>query len=46
MKKLDLKLWYGVDAGFILMALPLLPCGDKSMWKKADTSRSTRFFTI
>ena len=46
MKKLDLKLLYGVDTGFSLMALPLLPCGDKLMWKKADASRSTRIFTI
>ena len=33
-KKLDLKLWHGVQ-------LPLVSYGDKLMWKKADASRST-----
>ena len=45
-KKLDLMLWRGVDTGLSLMELPLVPYGDKLMWKKADASRSTRFFTI
>ena len=45
-KKLDRKLWRGVDTGLSLIELPLIPYGDKLMWKKADASRSTRFFTI
>ena len=45
-KKLDLKLWRGVNTRLSLMELPLVPYDDKLMWKKADASRSTRFFKI
>ena len=44
-KKLDLKLWHGVDTAEF-NGVTLVPYGDKLMWKKADASRSTRFFTI
>ena len=42
-KKLDLKLWRGADTELSLMKFPLVPYGDKLMWKKADASISTRF---
>ena len=44
--ELDLKLWRGVDTGHSLMELPHVPYGDKLMWKKADTSKSTRFHNL
>ena len=36
----------GADTAQSIMELPLVLYGDRLMWKKADASRSTRFFTI